>query len=66
MRTQSKNNRIVEARENAGDHVTIVFSLASEWLRGWCKSSDQSQSEVSKTKAVSDYLRLSIETEWLQ
>ncbi|CAH3043165.1 unnamed protein product [Pocillopora meandrina] len=59
MRTQSKNNRIVEVRENAGDHVAIVFSLASEWLRGWCKSSDQSQSKMHSVSILLMVLILS-------
>ena len=30
-----KTNKLLKARENAGDHVAIVFSFASDWLRGW-------------------------------
>ena len=36
MRTRIENRQtLLEARENANDQVEIVFSLASDWLRGW-------------------------------
>ena len=34
-RTQSKNKKTPQARENAGDQVAIGFSFKSEWLRKW-------------------------------
>ena len=34
MRTQIKNNKLVEARENANG-----FSFASNWSGGWCEVS---------------------------
>ena len=34
MRTQSKNNKLLEARENANG-----FSFASNWSGGWCEVS---------------------------
>ena len=30
-----KTNKLLKARENADDQVAIVFSFASDWLRGW-------------------------------
>ena len=30
-----KTSKLLKARENAGDQVTIVFSFASDWLRVW-------------------------------
>ena len=42
MRTQCKN-KLLKARENAGDQVVIGFYLASDWLRGL----DQSHKEAS-------------------
>ena len=34
-----KTSKIPEARENADDQVVIGLSLASDWLRKWCKFS---------------------------
>ena len=35
MRTQSKNNQRLKARENAADQVAIILSSESDWLRKW-------------------------------
>ena len=51
-----KTSQLLEARENASDAVAIVFSLASDWLRGWRTFSEPI------TKAIPEYLRHSIET----
>ena len=56
-----KATKLPKARENAGDQVAIGFSLH---LIGWKRGTsflDQSQSEVRKTNAISDYFRFSIE-----
>ena len=30
-------NKLLEARENANDHVALNFRYESDWLRGWRK-----------------------------
>ena len=37
--SKMKTSKLLEARENAPDQVAIVFSFASDWLRGWRESS---------------------------
>ena len=47
-----KANKPPKAREYAGDHVVISFSVKSDWLREWRELSGPSQSEVSEVKPM--------------
>ena len=52
MRTPKVNTRNrSQARENAGDQVTIGFSFAFDWLRGWREFS-RPITERSKAKPI--------------
>lgn len=65
MRTQSKNNQRLKARENAADQVAIILSSESDWLRKWGEFSGPITEK--KTKAISDYFDATNQTRpsWL-
>ena len=44
---------------NGNEQAAIVLTFAPDWLIGWAWSfPDQSQSKVSKTKAIPEYVKL--------
>ena len=45
-----KTSKLLDAHENMGDKVRIVFGFASDWLRGYSSVSflDQSPSKVKR------------------
>ena len=50
-----KTSKLLKARENAGDQVAIVFSFASDWLRGWHEFFwSNHRVRLSKTKVILD------------
>ena len=34
---KTKTRKLLNARENADDRISIVLSFATDWLRGWCR-----------------------------
>ena len=46
-----KTCKLLEERENANDQVTIGFSFASDWLRGWREFSGPNTEETDVTQS---------------
>ena len=64
-----KPSKLSNARENAGDHVTIGFHFACDWFREWHESLflDQSKTKTKKqnqSKAKQEDLKLQASTEF--